>query len=476
MDSLTTHYVARELDARWRGRRILAVALRDAPRAAVVHVDGSDAIAFDLSAPEPCVRWDDPPRDAAHLAGWLVTGVEAPLDERIISITLERPGKFRGSPTRQAVLDVSFIPSARGATLRAVGGNVLASVGARRRRASSPRPELAADEVARAVHERDVEALLRGRWMSGHLAAWLIAHPESAAERYGYVASRPEARPSRCDDRVVPLPLCDAPVAVDSLILERAAKAPAQHHAEQSSAARALARMRTELERSREAPQLREVADRLMVLGDTPAPAMISLGDGTTVPSDAKPNESAVHAAERMYKRVRSLERAAERLPARIAALENAPSAPGRAPATKAGPGRARIAGRSLPYRVYHSSGGIEILVGRGATSNDTLTFKVASPSDVWLHVRGASGAHVVLRWVKDETPPARDLEEAAILAAWHSKARGSAVVPVDWTRKKYVRRPRGGQPGVALVTQSATMMVRPDAAVERALRRVPNE
>jgi len=123
------------------------------------------------------------------------------------------------------------------------------------------------------------------------------------------------------------------------------------------------------------------------------------------------------------------------------------------------------------PFRTYHSTSGLEIRVGRGAASNDELTFHESSPEDVWLHARDSAGAHVVLRWHAPEPPPARALEEAAILAAWHSKSRGSALVPVDWTRRKYVRKPRGSAPGSVVVQRSETVMVRPDASLERKLR-----
>ena len=112
--------------------------------------------------------------------------------------------------------------------------------------------------------------------------------------------------------------------------------------------------------------------------------------------------------------------------------------------------------------------------MGRGASANEALTFKESSPNDVWLHARDSAGAHVVLRWQKDENPPARALEEAAVLAAWHSKSRGSALVPVDWTRRKYVRRARGGAPGTVIVQRARTVMVRPDANLERELREMP--
>ncbi|MBA3559376.1 MAG: DUF814 domain-containing protein [Gemmatimonadaceae bacterium] len=113
----------------------------------------------------------------------------------------------------------------------------------------------------------------------------------------------------------------------------------------------------------------------------------------------------------------------------------------------------------------------MDIWVGRGAKSNDQLTFRESAPDDVWLHARGAAGAHVVLRWSQAERPPATDLEEAALLAAWHSRARGSAVVPVDWTRRKYVRKPRGSAPGLVVVMRADTIMARPDPISERRLR-----
>jgi predicted ribosome quality control (RQC) complex YloA/Tae2 family protein len=125
----------------------------------------------------------------------------------------------------------------------------------------------------------------------------------------------------------------------------------------------------------------------------------------------------------------------------------------------------------ALPYRVYRSSGGLEIRVGRGAQRNDDLTFHHSSPNDVWLHARHAAGAHVILRWSEEGNPPARDLAEAATLAALHSRARGAGSVPVDWTRRKYVRKPRKAPAGTVVLERAQTLFVRPDAALEEKLR-----
>jgi predicted ribosome quality control (RQC) complex YloA/Tae2 family protein len=124
-----------------------------------------------------------------------------------------------------------------------------------------------------------------------------------------------------------------------------------------------------------------------------------------------------------------------------------------------------------LPYRRYRSSGGLEIRVGKGARQNDLLTFHHASPGDLWLHVREAPGAHVILRWSRIENPPRRDLEEAAILAALSSDARHAQVVPVDWTRRKHVRKPRKAPPGSVVPERVQTLFVEPDPEVEKRLR-----
>ena len=83
-----------------------------------------------------------------------------------------------------------------------------------------------------------------------------------------------------------------------------------------------------------------------------------------------------------------------------------------------------------------------------------------------------AKGAHVVLVWGRrDQNPAESDLRDAAGLAALHSRARTSATVPVDWTRRKYVRKPRKSPPGQVLVERAKTVFVEPDAALEERLR-----
>ena len=69
------------------------------------------------------------------------------------------------------------------------------------------------------------------------------------------------------------------------------------------------------------------------------------------------------------------------------------------------------------------------------------------------------------------QTPPPRTLEQAAVLAALHSKAAGSAQVPVDYTEARHVRKPAGAKPGMVIYDSNHTAYVRPDAALAARLR-----
>jgi hypothetical protein len=213
--------------------------------------------------------------------------------------------------------------------------------------------------------------------------------------------------------------------------------------------------------------------------------ALLTAFDGSSVEVTLDPAQPPHANAARYYRDAAKSERAAERLPG---LLEKARASSARmrhlvdrARMGAVGPEEARAAiGDSvprpqtlairhepaLPYRVYRSSGGLEIRVGRGARHNDELTFRHSSPGDVWLHARHVGGAHVILRWTGPGNPPARDLAEAATLAALHSKARTSGSVPVDWTLRKYVRKPRKSPPGRVAVERVETLFVRPEPAL----------
>jgi predicted ribosome quality control (RQC) complex YloA/Tae2 family protein len=108
-----------------------------------------------------------------------------------------------------------------------------------------------------------------------------------------------------------------------------------------------------------------------------------------------------------------------------------------------------------------HSPDGWEMLVGENATSNDYLTTKLAAPSDIWFHVRAATSAHGIIRTGNRpaSVSPAA-LQQAAAMVAARSEVKHSSLIPVDYTLKKYVRKPRKSAPGAVTYQNEKTLYV----------------
>jgi predicted ribosome quality control (RQC) complex YloA/Tae2 family protein len=116
--------------------------------------------------------------------------------------------------------------------------------------------------------------------------------------------------------------------------------------------------------------------------------------------------------------------------------------------------------------QLHLSPDGYQVLVGENAQANDFLLTRIARPNDWWLHVRTGTGAHVIIRTEgHPERVPRRTLEFAARLAAQHSADRHASVVEVDYTLRKYVRKPRHAPPGFAVYTHEKTLVVNPTAS-----------
>ena len=101
------------------------------------------------------------------------------------------------------------------------------------------------------------------------------------------------------------------------------------------------------------------------------------------------------------------------------------------------------------------------MLVGENATSNDYLTTRLAAPSDIWLHARAVTSAHGIIRARnRPVAVSAAAIRLAAEQVARRSQAKHARLVAVDYTLKKYVRKPRGAQPGQVTYTNEKTMDV----------------
>ena len=119
----------------------------------------------------------------------------------------------------------------------------------------------------------------------------------------------------------------------------------------------------------------------------------------------------------------------------------------------------------------FVSDAGFLILVGRNNLQNDRLTTKTARGSDIWMHTKNIPGSHVIVV-TEGRTPPDRTLEQAAMLAALHSRAAQSRQVPVDYTPAKFVKKPNGAKPGMVIYTTNQTAYVDPDPVLAKRLQK----
>ncbi|WP_395140544.1 NFACT family protein [Armatimonas sp.] len=126
-----------------------------------------------------------------------------------------------------------------------------------------------------------------------------------------------------------------------------------------------------------------------------------------------------------------------------------------------AGQGGKKFEGHKI--RTLTLDGEWTLYIGENATSNDYLLTRVAAPKDLWFHIRGVAGAHGVLRTnAHPERVPDSILRKAAGLVAARSGEKHAGLVPVDYTERRYVRKPRGAKPGQAVYTVAKTMDVEP--------------
>lgn len=116
---------------------------------------------------------------------------------------------------------------------------------------------------------------------------------------------------------------------------------------------------------------------------------------------------------------------------------------------------------KSRPPLEFASPDGFKVLVGRNNKQNDMLTTKLADKTDIWLHTKDITGSHVIIRAEGREVPDSTVLY-AARLAAFHSKARNSSQVPVDYVPVRFVKKPSGAKPGMVIFTNNRTLYVTP--------------
>jgi len=110
----------------------------------------------------------------------------------------------------------------------------------------------------------------------------------------------------------------------------------------------------------------------------------------------------------------------------------------------------------------YELEGGWTVWAGKTDRDNDHLTCKVARNDDLWFHVRGCPGSHVVLFVREGVEPPRAVVDAAAAIAAWHSKARNGGTVAVSCCTARDVTKPRGVPAGTVYLKRERVLKVKP--------------
>lgn len=228
----------------------------------------------------------------------------------------------------------------------------------------------------------------------------------------------------------------------------------------------------------------RRIADLLMSVPDVKRKDLenieLTTWEGAEITVKLDPTKTILENAQAYYAKARRSEQAAiereQRLPktkARIAELENQRDLVSeceditileqllKRPMTSNA-----STSESSPYRVFVLDEEYTLYVGKNAANNDQLTMKFAKQNDWWFHARGTSGSHCVLRGPGSTKPPKSILEQAAAISAYYSGARNASWVPVVYTQRKHVRKPKGSNVGAVVLDREDVIMVKPGLPV----------
>jgi predicted ribosome quality control (RQC) complex YloA/Tae2 family protein len=326
--------------------------------------------------------------------------------------------------------------------------------------------------------------------------------PEGGARRKSDAVASPFRLVSRAGTREEAFDSFSGAVAARERMLREsglaespAARAIKRLRADEKRHLRALEKLRKEHTAAREAWRERRKGELILIAlsnpdvkdgalrvddiyGDPPAPVSIPIDPAKTLQENAA----------RYFKRAKRLERALPQIEARLREVEAAlAAARERIAAIEANPDsvreedtgkpRAREEAReSAPrrkpslrgVRVFRSSDGYAIYVGKDSKANDRLTLRVARPHDLWLHASGYGGSHVVVANPRKGQPvPERTVEEAAALAAYFSQGRPNARLDIVVAERRHVRKRKGAPAGQVVLREFRTVRVEPKIGVE---------
>ena len=248
---------------------------------------------------------------------------------------------------------------------------------------------------------------------------------------------------------------------------------------------RTIAKQQAEKQRALQAEYFRQIADTLLAAAhNIPRGAaeavLTNVHTGEPVRIDLDPGKTASGNASHYYKLYNKHKTALAQVNARYKNREqlaymatlSMPRSSGNSRRAAGNPGgnggtgpvaprfcRSRTPGDEQAFLSYLSPHGHKVLVGKNNRQNEILTLKKADKSHYWLHARHSPGSHVILC---TDAPGDADLEFAAAVAAWHSKARNSPNVEVVWTQFKNVKKIPGARPGMVQYSQYKSAFIEP--------------
>ena len=248
--------------------------------------------------------------------------------------------------------------------------------------------------------------------------------------------------------------------------------------------------LREERAAAEDAEQQRIIADTLManlyrIQKGSSEITVENIYDGTPMTVALAPDLTANENAQKYYKRYNKLKRAQTEIKEQLKLTEEAVEYLGSIDvALKLVQTRAEVAeikaelaaagfitvkntknkmpqAKSTPT-VIKLSADTTLYIGKNNKQNDYVTFSVGSGNDLWFHTKNIPGSHVILKTTL-LVPEDNDIQTAANIAAYFSKARGGSKVPVDSTLRKFVKKPGGAKPGFVIYTNQTTYYVTPD-------------
>ncbi|WP_294731739.1 NFACT family protein [uncultured Faecalibaculum sp.] len=131
--------------------------------------------------------------------------------------------------------------------------------------------------------------------------------------------------------------------------------------------------------------------------------------------------------------------------------------------------GARRRKGKSRPHVLEIPFEEATIFAGRNNLQNSWLTHKMARRSDLWFHVKGYHGSHVILQ---SDDPTESQIRMAAMIAAWFSKGKDSSSVPVDYTQVSQLKKVPGSKAGFVTMKSYRTIYIDPDPKTIEAILR----